>query len=219
MIRARCKLLAARRRFGGLAACAWLAAAALAVASATAPAAAQSLADGTLLVATDSLKDPNFSKSVVLVLRHDEMGTIGVVINRVTTLVPSQIFPDLANDLGSYDGKLFRGGPVGASRLLFLVRGLAAATVQGPEVLDKVFLSGDPAGLGDIARLANGAADLRLYAGHAEWMAGQLEGEIKHGDWHIVPGNADLVFDEDVRMLWKKLSGRGNEVVADARSH
>jgi putative transcriptional regulator len=167
-------------------------------------------------VASPEISDPNFSRSVVLVLQHAENGTIGVVLNRVTSIPPVQAFPELEPGVGAYTGTLYRGGPVGPTRLVFLVRGLAAATVQGPEIVDKVFLSGDPESLAEITRLAEGPDDLRMYAGHAEWAAGQLEDEIRQGGWNVVAGNADLVFGEP-RELWEQLSERGDEVVAAAR--
>ena len=148
---------------------AWLAAAALYFGTA-APSAAQTVTSGTLLVASPELGDPNFARSVILVLRHDDEGTIGVVLNRPTNLVPATIFPELGAGIGSYQGHLFRGGPIAATRLLYIVRGLAAATVSGPEVLDKVFLSIDDESLPDMVRLADGTNDLRLYAGHAAWV-------------------------------------------------
>jgi Uncharacterized ACR, COG1678 len=124
-----------------LAGAAWLAVAAGVWGAGAHPAAAQELANGTLLVASPELPDPNFARSVVLVLRHDDNGTVGVVLNRPTSLEPAGVFPELATSVGDYTGRLFRGGPIAPSQLLFLVRGLAAATVSGPEVLDKVFLS------------------------------------------------------------------------------
>ena len=39
---------------------------------------------GRLLVATTDLVDPNFAQSVVLLLDHDEDGTLGVILNRPT---------------------------------------------------------------------------------------------------------------------------------------
>ena len=162
------------------------------------------------------LADPNFSRGVVLVLQHGDSGTIGVVLNRVTTLQPAKVFPELETGIGAYTGTLYRGGPVAPTRLVFLIRGLAAATVQGPEIVEKVFLSGDIESLGEITRLAQDADSLRMYAGHAEWAAGQLEGEIQNGAWHIVAGTADLVF-ADSRKLWDELAKRGDEVVVDAR--
>jgi len=191
---------------------AWLA---LGAAAGPLPAVAQDIADGTLLVASPELADPNFSQTVVLVLRHDDNGTIGVIVNRPTLIAPRSVFPDLTADVDAYPGKLFRGGPVAPTQLLFLVRGLAAATVQGPEILDKVFLTADPNALPDMIRLADGTADLRFYAGHAEWTAGQLEREIKSGRWHMVPGAEELLFDGEPGQLWSRLVAFGEQTVAD----
>ena len=191
-----------------------LAAAALALGAA---AGAQELAGGVLLIANPELADPNFARSVVLILRHDNNGAIGVVINRVTSLAPAKVFPELETNLGRYPGKLYRGGPLAPSRLLFLVRGLAAAAVQGPEIVDKVFLAADPDSLPEIMKFANGPDEFRMYAGHAEWTTGQLEAEIKRGAWRVVPGNADLVFAEQPQKLWDELAKHADDVTADAR--
>ncbi len=182
-----------------------------------ATAGAQDIKDGALLVASDSLKDPNFKHAVVLVIHHDDKGTVGVVLNRITSLAPTSVFPELEKGLGKYDGKLFRGGPVGATRVLFLVRGLAAAVVQGPELLDQVFLAVDPGALPDIVALAEGPDNLRLYAGHAEWAAGQLEQEVAAGAWNVTTGTADLVFDPDPQRIWQEALNQRDAVVADAR--
>jgi putative transcriptional regulator len=194
----------------------WLALGALAC-GLTAPAAAQSIANGTLLVASPEMADPNFARTVILVLRSDDDGTIGIILNRPTNLLPATIFPELKDNVGPYAGKLFRGGPIAPTRLLYVVRGLAAATVNGPEILDKVFLSIDDASLPDMARLADGTNDLRLYAGHSAWAPGQLQAEIGAGGWQVLPGTEDLVFDAEPGMLWTELEGRagnGDDVVA-----
>ena len=201
---ARCKLVG------------WLAAAAL-LGGIAAPSMAQTIANGTLLVASPQLADANFARSVVLVLRHDDDGTIGLILNRPTNLVPATIFPELATGIGGYTGHLFRGGPIAATRVLYLVRGLAAATVNGPEVLDKVFLSIDDESLPDMTRLADGVNDLRLYAGHVAWVPGQLQNEVSAGGWQVLAGTAELVFHTDPGSLWSELEGRagsGANVVA-----
>jgi putative transcriptional regulator len=198
----------------------WAAAAAVACGFAGAPLEAQTIGNGTLLVASPQVADADFAHAVVLVLQHDDEGTIGVVLNRPTSLVPATVFPELAPNFGAYAGHLFRGGPIAPTRLLYLVRGLAAATVSGPEVLDKVFLSIDDASLPDMVRLADGTDELRLYAGHVAWVAGQLQAEIGRGGWQVLAGTAELVFHTDPGRLWTELEGRGSDganVVAAAR--
>ena len=174
------------------------------------PAAAQTIGNGTLLVASPQLTDMNFARAVVLVLRHDENGTLGVVLNRPTNLVPATVFPELATSVSGYSGNLFRGGPIAPTRLLYLVRGLAAATVTGPEVVDKVFLSIDDASLPDMVRLAAGTDELRLYAGHAAWVPGQLQAEVNAGGWELSRATPELVFHADPGSLWSELEGRGS---------
>lgn len=185
-----------------------------------APLEAQTIGNGTLLIASPQLTDVNFTRAVVLVLRHDEDGTLGVVLNKPTNLVPATVFPELAAGFGGYAGHLFRGGPIAPTRLLYLVRGLAAATVTGPEVLDKVFLSIDDASLPDMVRLADGANELRLYAGHAAWATGQLQAEVNAGGWQVLRGTPELVFHADPGRLWNELEGQGSDganVVAAVR--
>ncbi len=190
---------------------AWAAAAVLACGLAGAPLEAQTIGSGTLLVASPQLTDVNFARAVVLVLQHDDDGTIGVVLNRPTNLVPATVFPELADNFGNYAGHLFRGGPIAPTRLLYLVRGLAAATVTGPEVLDRVFLSIDDSSLPDMVRLAAGADDLRFYAGHVAWVAGQLQAEIGGGGWQILQGTPEIVFHAEPGRLWMELEGRGSD--------
>ena len=183
------------------------------------PIGAQTLQDGALLVAAPELDDPNFAQSVVLVLRHDDNGTLGLVVNRMTSLPPVQVFPEFSPALDAYEGTLYRGGPISATRVLFLITGLAAAVVQGAELIEDLYVSGDSAQLPELAALADGTDGLRLYAGHAEWRAGQLAQEIAAGSWRIVPGNVDLVF-ADPRGLWQEASALGAdaEAVVDART-
>jgi putative transcriptional regulator len=183
------------------------------LAALAAPAGAQTVADGSLLVAQPALADPNFARSVVLVLRHDENGTLGVVINRVTSLAPVAVFPEFSPSLDDYPGTLYRGGPIDATRVLFLATGLAGAAIEGGEIIERLFVSADPERLPELAALADGTDGLRLYAGHAQWAPGQLAQEIATGSWRVVPGNADLVFS-DPSKLWEAASDLGAELIA-----
>jgi putative transcriptional regulator len=181
----------------------------------SAPLAAQSVSDGALLVASPALEDPNFAKSVVLVLRHDENGTLGLVVNRATSVPPVQLFPEYSPALDGYAGTLFRGGPVAPTRVLFLVTGLAAAVVQGPELVEDLFVSGDAEQLPQLASLAEGPGGLRLYAGHAEWAPGQLDREVALGNFTVAPASVALVFGEPAAM-WEQAAALQSGVVADA---
>lgn len=66
---------------------------------------------GRLLVATPALADPNFDRAVVLLLDHDEEGSLGVVLNRPTPVDVGDILEAWA-DLAGEPGVVFQGGPV-----------------------------------------------------------------------------------------------------------
>ena len=74
-----------------------------------------------------------------------------------------------------------------------------------------MFLSIDDESLPDMVRLADGTNELRLYAGHAAWVPGQLQTEINAGGWQLLPGSPELVFHADPGGLWAELEGRGGE--------
>jgi putative transcriptional regulator len=176
------------------------------------------VADGALLVASSSLNDAAFSETVVLVLRNDEAGTVGLIVNRPTALAPPEVFPDLAAAFTSYEGRVFRGGPAQPSRPLYLVQGLAAVVIQGPEIVDKVFLGVVPEEVSSIVRVAKDESALRVYAGHAEWAPGQIDDEVARGFWRVVGGSSALIFSANPGTLWREATATvSGSVIADTR--
>lgn len=176
---------------------------------------AQSPNQGDLLISSDEMLDPNFAESVLLVLRHDENGSLALLVNRPTELAAADTFPDV-EALEDYPGRLFYGGPVLPTRLLLLVRNPPQELADSPRVVDDVYLSGDPELIGELGSWAEAEASVRLFAGHAAWAPGQLESEIQEGSWRIVEGRADLVFTTKPLELWEHTSTFGSELVVRA---
>src|SRR5690606_29264331 len=173
--------------------------------------------NGSLRVAHEELVDAAFSETVVLVLRHDEVGTVGLIINRPTSLAAGTVFPELAEALTGYSGRLYRGGPSQPSRTLGLVQGLAAVVVQGPEVVDRIYLSVDASELGNLVRVAKDESSLRIFAGHAEWGPGQVDAEVARGVWRVLRGTSELIFAPDPSSVWQTATALATgSVIADA---
>ena len=160
-------------------------------------------AAGRLLVASAVLTDPNFSRTVVLLLDHGSGGTLGVVLNRPTELTVAQALPAWSEVAGD-PGLIFRGGPVGTEAAMAL--GVAAAPADrnrapagwravigriGLVDLDAVPEAMDPA-----------LSSLRVYAGHAGWAPGQLECELAAGAWIVVDSGPGDVFSTEPERLW-----------------
>ena len=85
---------------------------------------------GRLLVATPTLEDPNFFRSVVLVLEHGEDGALGVVLNRPSETAVGETLPGW-NPLASNPGVVFVGGPVSPDAAIGVARAGSADQTEG----------------------------------------------------------------------------------------
>jgi putative transcriptional regulator len=140
---------------------------------------------GQLLVAAPTLPEP-FAHAVIVMLEHDESGSLGVVLNYPSTLDVGEILPDWRSRVLG-EPVVFAGGPVATDSAL------ALAAVPGddePEGFRRVV------GLLGLVDLDCDARDLddhlialRIFAGYAGWAPGQLAGELEEGSWAV----ADLV--------------------------
>jgi len=174
-----------------------------------APSIAAQPAAGRLLVASRGLADPNFERSVILLVQHGAEGSWGLVINRPTGVPLAKLFAEEPG-LGRQDGILFAGGPVGAGRFLLLLRARRPPEESRPVFAD-VYLGWTPAALRD----SRGIAEFRVYSGYAGWAPGQLDAEMARGDWHLLPAEAALVFEPHPERVWEELARRAETPVAD----
>jgi len=168
---------------------------------------------GQLLIASATLLDPNFQRTVVLVAEHSDEGAMGVVLNRPSPVVAADAVPILAGLLG--DGDLVHvGGPVQPGAVVALAEyeepELAVALAFG----DVGFLSADA----DTEALADTLRRVRVYAGYAGWSPGQLEAELEEEAWIVEPAAADDVFTGDADGLWPAvLTRKGGQFALLAR--
>jgi putative transcriptional regulator len=162
-------------------------------------------ATGSLLIAAPTMADPNFARTIVLLLESSESGALGVVLNRPTELDVAAVLEPWA-ELVVGPSVLFQGGPVETDAAL------AVATVAAdddPVGWRRVFGS---TGLVDLDApveiMASAVAEIRIFAGYAGWGAGQLEAEIEEGAWYVVPAEPQDPFLEDPERLWSTVLRR-----------
>lgn len=157
---------------------------------------------GVFLVARRDLPDPNFHRTVVLIVQHDERGTLGLIINRRTRFRLHDALPDLPGAEAA-GHRLYFGGPVGKTLLAMLMRNeKPGKTID--RVTDEVKFSADRDVLERLVAKKKPVTDLRLYLGHAGWAAGQLSHELARGDWHLAKADAKLIFG-DSEEVWDLL--------------
>lgn len=157
-------------------------------------------AKGILLVAHPSMEDPNFSRTVVLLVEHGPHGTSGLVLNRPTNLSLSQAFPNRPALKGSID-RLFVGGPVLPNHVTILIR----TKETGPDlhrIVDKLYVSGSLEVLDRLATRPKPTEAFRVFAGMAGWAPGQLAFEIRQGAWATLSPDTTAILDHDPDTLW-----------------
>ncbi len=159
---------------------------------------------GMFLVATPDLGNSGFSRSVILLIQHDADGTMGLIINQRTNFDPAILLPDIEG-LARFGGSLYAGGPVATYGVMMLVKS-GVPPGDAAHVFADVYASGSKELLLDIVKRGDAANRVRLYAGHAGWLAGQLDEEIERGSWIVTPANESLVFSGDPDSVWKHLS-------------
>lgn len=162
------------------------------------------LSAGQLLVAAPALTDPNFTRTVVLMLDHDDAGSLGVVLNRPSRVAVGEVLAPWA-PLASDPGVVFRGGPVGLDGALGLaaVGSVPVRPDAGPVGWRPVVGAVGLVDLDTPTEVLGGALrHLRIFAGYAGWGAGQLGDELREGAWIIADSQATDVFATDPDRLW-----------------
>jgi putative transcriptional regulator len=161
---------------------------------------------GKFLVARRDLHGPYFRRTVIYLLQHDETGTLGLVVNRPIDYKAADVLPTLEGTrVGSY--RLYNGGPVGEHIMIMLLRGIAD-TEPALKVIDGVYASSDADLLERMVAREKPATELRLFIGHAGWLPGQLERELRENSWFVTDGDPVAVFSGNVSELWRNLIER-----------
>lgn len=160
---------------------------------------------GRLLVATPGLRDPNFDRTIVLVLEHDEDGALGLVLNRPSATVLSEVLPTW-DSLACDPQVVFSGGPVDGNAAICLGStrpGAVHPAVQPiTPTLGVVDLDTEP------GSLAGDVAHVRVYAGYAGWGGGQLDEEVEADGWFVVDALPGDAFIGTPALLWRTVLRR-----------
>lgn len=159
-----------------------------------------------LLVAQPDMLDPNFSRTVVLVMRPEDGGPLGVILNRPTSVQLRELYPERVELTGRND-LVFFGGPVQPDALLFAFRSLVKPS-KGLNVTRDIYISGFSEVLDELLKHPENANEQRFFAGYAGWAQGQLEFEIARGGWYTLPLDVDAIFKMNPLTIYDELVKR-----------
>ena len=163
---------------------------------------------GQLLVASTTMGDPRFQRTVILVVRHNESGAFGIVINRP---VGQRTLASLLEKLGEKDAvagnvQIFAGGPVQPD-LGFVIHTTDYKLADTTAINDDVALTASPDILRDIGR-QKGPQKALVVFGYAGWGPNQLEAELVHNAWFTITADSALIFDAGRDRVWEEAVAR-----------
>jgi putative transcriptional regulator len=159
---------------------------------------------GQYLVSARHMQDPNFSRTVVLIVEHNDSGSMGLVLNRPTAIeVRSALSGHF--DVPEADSPVFFGGPVEPQSLFLLHDSVEHSGGELP-VLPGLFVGANADVFEQIvAGAAATGVRYKVFSGCAGWGLGQLAGELARGDWHVAPADVEAIFTGDPYSQWETL--------------
>lgn len=165
------------------------------------------------VVAMPSLRDPNFARSVVLLVEHGPNGSLGFVVNRPSRLTFAQVVDALGMDApGGETLEVFTGGPVAPQSgwIIFDPHQVGAAGIDASDLEDALVVHERLAVSASrrlLERIARGGAPARsmLALGYAGWGEGQLDSEFRQGAWLPVDLDPRIVFDVEPSQRWSRV--------------
>lgn len=171
---------------------------------------------GHFLVSDFDLADPNFRRTVVLMIDHDEEGAFGLVVNRPSPFTLGEVVEGMGDSPAS-SIPVYVGGPVQQNALFVLheedpASAGASGTVEQP--VAGVTFSPATQGLVDWLKDEWGALPeaarpaVRVYVGYSGWASGQLEGELEADAWVVLRATREIVFHPDPTSAWEEALAR-----------
>ena len=157
---------------------------------------------GGLLISAPFMKDFYFARSVVLMIDHNDEGSMGVVLNK--NFNGLMTLNELVPDLGTLPPiPLYKGGPVGKETLFYLhtLSYLKDSLPLG----NGLYLNGDFNQMQQY--ILSGAPTqgvVRFFMGYAGWQKGQLENEIEENTWVINNECKVDLLNTYLRDLWQE---------------
>jgi putative transcriptional regulator len=158
---------------------------------------------GQVLIASTSLRDPRFDHTVVLMVRHNAGGALGIVLNHPLGERP---LAKLLDAIGEKDStvtgslRIFSGGPV-QPEVGFVIHSTDYHRPETIEINGRVAMTSSREILRDIAS-QHGPEKVIVAFGYAGWAGGQLEGELAQRAWFTAAADSKLIFDLDRDKVW-----------------
>jgi len=161
---------------------------------------------GRILISEPFLGDPNFTRSVVLLVEHNSDGTIGFVLNHAIELS----LADVADDNELPDIPLIKGGPVELNTIHF-IHDLGPEIEESFEVKKGLWWGGNFEQVLELLEEDNSKLKhFKFFIGYSGWAPGQLDGELEDDAWMVSSISAKEALSPvlNSQELWKRTMDR-----------
>ena len=161
--------------------------------------------DGQMLIATPTMSDDRFARSLIYVCAHSSEGAMGIVVNQPANNIR---FPDLLVQLDVIpeedaimvssrqdEVKVLKGGPVETGRGFVLHSADFFIENSTLPIDNGICLTATLDILKAMVK-GSGPQSAILALGYAGWAPGQLESEIQNNGWLHCSADAELIFGE-----------------------
>jgi putative transcriptional regulator len=160
---------------------------------------------GRILISEPFLKDFYFKRSIVLLAEHNKDGTFGLVLNRTTDLILSEILTSKEFKIpAEFDSKIYIGGPVKTDSLFF-IHTRSDVISNSLKIMDGIYWGGN---IDELVRLIYKKTlkpeEIRFYAGYSGWEPKQLDRELEEQSWVVARTTASFLLKNSPEILWKK---------------
>ncbi len=156
-----------------------------------------------LLIAMPQLDDPNFYRSVVLMIEHQEEGSFGLIVNRPTRHRVADLLESIDVEWrGDPSAVAWWGGPVQQETGWILHGdGPNVSPALSRKIIDGLHISSAPEALRELA--ARPPERIRFILGYSGWAPDQLESELAQGAWVNSDVTPELIFDTPPEAMWE----------------
>ncbi|SDD92833.1 YqgE/AlgH family protein [Riemerella columbipharyngis] len=152
---------------------------------------------GKILISTPNISGDIFSRSVVLIIEHNEEGAMGLIINKKNEILSKRF-----REVFGVDIKVYEGGPVEPNRLLFIIK--SHQEILGEKIDRQYYFTNDAEEVvNKIFENKITIDDIKVFSGYSGWTKNQLDNEISHRFWQEAQSSAiDYTASYD-DTLWK----------------
>lgn len=155
---------------------------------------------GKILISTPDISGDIFSRSVVLVIDHNENGAFGLILNKKNNRISSRLL-----EIFGFKVDVYEGGPVENDKIFFISKS-QKVTENYTDITDEFYLSEDVENVvSAIIDKRISVNEIKVFSGYSGWAAQQLESEIHRKMWTVVDVyNLDYTSPND-QSLWKNI--------------